>query len=44
MEQFTKIINFIMELIEMIKRLFNKSDNADQPDDDTPAEVPQLIQ
>ncbi len=39
MEQFTKIINFIMELIDLIKRYFNKSDDANQPDADAPVEV-----
>lgn len=39
MEQFTKIINFIMELIDLIKRYFNKSDNANQPGADDAAKA-----
>ncbi len=37
MEQFTKIINFIMGIIDLIKNFFNKpDDNVDQNPDATP--------
>lgn len=37
MESFTKIINFIMEIIDRIKNFFNKSDDGIQPG---PGETP----
>lgn len=37
MESFTKIINFIMEIIDLIKSFFNKSDDGVDPG---PAETP----
>lgn len=39
MESFTKIINFIMEIIDLIKSFFNKSDDGVEPD---PEETPEL--
>ncbi len=38
MEQFTKIINFIMKIIDLIKNFFNKSDDA-QPDPANPEQA-----
>ena len=32
MESFTKIINFIMQIIDLIKSFFNKSDDGVEPD------------
>lgn len=29
MDNFTRIINFIIQLIDMIKKLFNKTDDGD---------------
>ncbi len=40
MESFTKIINFIMQIIDLIKSFFNKSDDGVvEPD---PEETPEL--
>ena len=32
MEQFAKIINFIMDIIDRIRSLFNKNDDIPKPD------------
>ncbi len=39
MESFTKIINFIMQLIDLIKNFFNKSDDGVEP---APEETPDI--
>ncbi len=41
MEQFTKIINFIMHIIDLIKKFFGgkSDDDAAQPDNDIPEQV-----
>ncbi len=37
MEQFAAIINFIMNLIDLIKKFFNKN-NGDTPEEQLPAQ------
>lgn len=38
MSSFTQLINFIMELIDLIKKFFNSSPNDDQQQDEVPPE------
>ena len=43
MASFTNIINFIMELIDLIKKFFGSKPDADQNKDKTPDNEEELI-